>query len=327
MNDLGKSAESLQTNAVNYLTIGENHAGQRLDNFLVRELKGVPKSHIYRIIRGGEVRVNSKRCDAKDKLEIGDKVRIPPIRVAALQTDSPRAAPQGRRFNHPILFEDDALIAINKPAGLAVHGGSGVSYGVIEQLRLSRPEGDFLELVHRLDRETSGILLIAKRRPALLRLHETLREDTEEKPDKRYFAYVQHRVPHDRQHVKAALLKFVAPNNERRVRVDEGDGQASHTILNVVKRFKDATLLEAELKTGRTHQIRVHCAHIGHVIAGDDKYGDFAWNKALTKTAPPLKRMFLHAAKLSFPHPISGDALVLEAPLPPELQLYLTPQV
>jgi 23S rRNA pseudouridine955/2504/2580 synthase len=327
MNDLRNSAEtlpsSIRPDAVNFVRIDEHTVGQRLDNFLIRTLKGVPKSHIYRIIRGGEVRINGKRCDVKDRLDDGDEVRIPPIRVAVVADPVGGVSPAAVRANFPILFEDSHLIAINKPAGTAVHGGSGVSFGVIEQLRMAREAGAFLELVHRLDRETSGVLLIAKTRAALVSLHAMLRDEGGGKPDKRYLAVVQGRVANDRQHVKAPLLKYVAPNNERRVRVDETDGQASHTVFNVVKRFKELTLLEAELKTGRTHQIRVHCQHLGHVIAGDDKYGDFAWNKVLTKTTPPLKRMFLHAAKLSLPHPISGELLRLEAPLPPELDTFL----
>jgi 23S rRNA pseudouridine955/2504/2580 synthase len=329
MNDLRNQAqpnpEPIRADAVNFVRIDANSEGQRLDNYLIRTLKGVPKSHLYRIVRSGEVRINGKRCDVKDRLNCGDEIRIPPIRMAAEANRGEYpvgTSDSARRFAMPILFEDDYLIAINKVAGVAVHGGSGVSFGVIEQLRMSRDAGVFLELVHRLDRETSGVLMIAKTRPALLALHAMLRDEEHSKPDKRYLCLVQGRVANDRQHIKAPLLKFVAPNNERRVRVDENDGQHSHTIFNVVKRFSDTTLLEAELKTGRTHQIRVHCAHIGHVIAGDDKYGDFAWNKALTKVTPPLKRMFLHAASLTIPHPISGERLSIQAPLPIELATY-----
>lgn len=331
MNDLrnqpAPEPTPLRADAVNFVRVGAEAHGQRLDNFLIRVLKGVPKSHIYRIIRGAQVRINGKRCEAGERLHRGDEIRIPPIRLAAPHPASGATFEGSRPFAMPILYEDEHVIAVNKPAGTAVHGGSGVSFGVIEQLRLAREPGAFLELVHRLDRETSGVLLIAKTRNALLRLHAMLRdEDGEDKPDKRYLALVQGRVRNDRQHVKAPLLKFVAPNNERRVRVDEKDGQAAHTIFNVVKRFTHTTLLEAELKTGRTHQIRVHCAHLGHVIAGDDKYGDFAWNKALTKENPPLKRMFLHAAKLSLAHPITGERVTFEAPLPSDLQAVLDAQ-
>jgi 23S rRNA pseudouridine955/2504/2580 synthase len=330
MNHLGNSAQAVRPDQVNLLTVNDGGEGQRLDNYLIRLLKGVPKSHIYRIVRGGEVRINGKRCAVSDRLANGDIVRVPPIRIAA-PPDLGDISAQKRRFPHEILFEDDYLIAINKPAGTAVHGGSGVSFGVIEQLRMAREPGAFLELIHRLDRETSGVLMIAKTRPALLGVHELLREDAPDgdksrKPDKRYLALVQGRVPNDRQHAKFALLKYVAPNNERRVRVDENAGQASHTIFNVVKRFTGTTLLEAELKSGRTHQIRVHLQHLGHVIAGDDKYGDFDWNKALSKGAPPLKRMFLHAASLRFPHPISDEPMTFAAPLPPELKTVLDAQ-
>ncbi len=336
MNDLrnvsNANSSIVRADAVNFVRIDDSAEDQRLDNFLIRVLKGVPKSHIYRIIRAGEVRINGKRCDVKDKLALGDEVRIPPIRMAVRdENGTAESAPkvfsgEKKPFLMPVLFEDDHLIAINKTAGVAVHGGSGVSFGVIEQLRMAREAGDFLELVHRLDRETSGVLLIAKTRKALLSLHAMLRDESGAKPDKRYLALVHGRVANDRQHVKAPLLKYVAPNNERRVRVDEKDGQASHTIFNVVTRFLDLTLLEAELKTGRTHQIRVHCAHLGHVIAGDDKYGDFTWNKALTKAAPSLKRMFLHAASMALPHPISGEHVKFEAPLPPDLALFLYAQ-
>lgn len=332
MNDLRKQAGSqsktLRPDAVNFVRIDVDSAGQRLDNFLIRELKGVPKSHIYRIIRSGEVRINGKRCEVKDRLERGDEIRIPPIRMASPDASNEPAFEARREFAMPILFEDEHLIAVNKAAGTAVHGGSGVSFGVIEQLRMAREPDAFLELVHRLDRETSGVLLIAKTRKALLALHAMLRDEGEGgKPDKRYLALVRGRVRHDRQHVKAPLLKFVAPNNERRVRVDESAGQASHTVFNVIKRFSDTTLLEAELKTGRTHQIRVHCAHLEHVIAGDDKYGDFAWNKLLTKHSPPLKRMFLHAASLTLPHPVFGEPMTFHAPLSEELQTVLDAQI
>ncbi len=331
MNHLGNSAQAVRPDQVNLLTVGDGAEGQRLDNYLIRLLKGVPKSHIYRIVRGGEVRINGKRCAVSDRLANGDVVRVPPMRIAAAPDVADGLSAQKRPFPHEILFEDDHLIAINKPAGTAVHGGSGVSFGVIEQLRLARAPGAYLELVHRLDRETSGVLMIAKTRAALLGVHELLREDAPDgdksrKPDKRYLALVQGRVPNDRQHAKFALLKYVAPNNERRVRVDENAGQASHTIFNVVKRFTATTLLEAELKSGRTHQIRVHLQHLGHVIAGDDKYGDFDWNKQLSKLAPPLKRMFLHAASLSFPHPITNVQMVFSAPLPLELKIVLDAQ-
>jgi 23S rRNA pseudouridine955/2504/2580 synthase len=327
MNNLRNSVGEIVPGQVSFLKLDEGQDGQRLDNFLIRVLKGVPKSHINKIIRGGEVRINGKRCDGKDRLAVGDELRIPPIRMAN-GPERAETAPQGfgekREFPHPIIFEDAHLIAVNKPSGVAVHGGSGVSFGVIEQIRLARDPEDTIELVHRLDRDTSGVLLLAKTRKALVKMHAMMQEEPgTEKPEKHYLALVQGRVANDRQHVKAPLLKYVAANNERRVRVDEADGQASHTIFNVIKRYAELTLLEAELKTGRTHQIRVHCQHLGHPIAGDDKYGDFVLNKALQKLTPGLKRMFLHAAKLSFAHPVSGDPLVLDAPLPPELDRFL----
>jgi 23S rRNA pseudouridine955/2504/2580 synthase len=327
MNNLRNSVGEIVPGQVSFLKLDEGQDGQRLDNFLIRVLKGVPKSHINKIIRGGEVRINGKRCDGKDRLAVGDELRIPPIRMANAE-EKADFAPQGfgemREFAHPIIFEDDHLIAVNKPSGTAVHGGSGVSFGVIEQIRLARDPQDTIELVHRLDRDTSGVLLLAKTRKALVKMHAMMQEEPgTEKPEKFYLALVQGRVANDRQHVKAPLLKYVAANNERRVRVDDADGQASHTIFNVIKRYADMSLLEAELKTGRTHQIRVHCQHLGHPIVGDDKYGDFVLNKALQKLTPGLKRMFLHAAKLSFAHPISGEPLSLDAPLPPELDRYL----
>lgn len=327
MNNLRNSVGEIVPGQVSFLKLDEGQDGQRLDNFLIRVLKGVPKSHINKIIRGGEVRINGKRCDGKDRLAVGDELRIPPIRMAngpERAETAPQVFGEMREFPHPIIFEDDHLIAVNKPSGTAVHGGSGVSFGVIEQIRLARDPHDTIELVHRLDRDTSGVLLLAKSRKALVKMHAMMQEEPgTEKPEKFYLALVQGRVANDRQHVKAPLLKYVAANNERRVRVDEADGQASHTIFNVLKRFTEMTLLEAELKTGRTHQIRVHCQHLGHPIAGDDKYGDFTLNKALQKLTPGLKRMFLHAAKLSFAHPISGEPLSLDAPLPPELDRYL----
>jgi len=305
MNDLSKGSVAL-------LTIDEGGAGQRIDNFLFRHLKGVPKSHVYRILRGGEVRVNKKRIDQTYRLQLGDQVRIPPIRVAERQeTEFIPAA------EFPILYEDEALLAVNKPAGVAVHGGSGVSFGVIEQLRRARPQARFLELVHRLDRETSGVLLVAKKRSALTGLHEIMREGNS---DKRYFALVLGQWRNARQHVKLPLHKFDTPQGEKRVMVRE-DGQAAHTVFTLQKGWTGFSLLEAELKTGRTHQIRVHLAHLGFPIAGDDKYGDFVRNKELAKQG--LKRMFLHAHSIEFNHPLTGAPLRIVAPLPPELEKFL----
>ncbi|MGE5096853.1 MAG: RluA family pseudouridine synthase [Betaproteobacteria bacterium] len=294
--------------AVRWIEVGEEEAGQRIDNFLLARLKGVPKSHVYRVLRSGEVRVNSGRVEASRKLAAGDRIRIPPLRVAQREEEVP--APH---FRLPILFEDEALVAIDKPAGIAVHGGSGVAHGVIESLRSMRPEARFLELVHRLDRETSGVLLVAKRRSALTALHEMMRG---RQMDKRYLVGVKGRFRNDKQHVRAALEKRTTAEGEKRVRVAE-EGQAAETIFRRISRGAEFSLLEAELLTGRTHQIRVHLAHLQHPVLGDDKYGDYELNKRLRKEG--LKRMFLHAAALAFAHPLTGAALRLESPLPREL--------
>jgi len=298
------------------VTISEDEADQRIDNFLLRICKGVPKSHIYRVLRSGEVRVNKGRIDQTYRLKQGDVVRIPPIRVA----EKANQAVPGAEFR--ILLEDAHLLVIDKPAGVAVHGGSGVSYGVIEQLRAARPQAKFLELVHRLDRETSGVLLLAKKRSALTGLHEQIREG---ELDKRYLALVHGEWKNARQHVKLPLFKYTTPDGERRVRV-QSDGQPSHTVFNLMRRYGDYALLEAELKTGRTHQIRVHLASSGYPIVGDDKYGDFALNKALQKpdgNRIALKRMFLHAHQVTFRHPDSGESVTLNAPLPSECERFL----
>ncbi len=302
---------------VSYLVVGSEEAGQRLDNYLMKHLKGAPKSLIYRIVRSGEVRVNKGRADVTYRTVEGDQIRIPPIRLAEPNA-KPSQAAAARGPALPILYEDEALLVIDKPAGVAVHGGSGVSFGVIEQLRALRPQAKFLELVHRLDRETSGILLVAKKRAALVAMHEMLRNDRG--MDKRYLALVKGVFPDARRHVRFKLQKYVTADGERRVNVTP-DGQDSHTVFNRKAAFADATLLECELKTGRTHQIRVHCAQSGFPILGDDKYGDFALNKALPRQG--LKRMFLHAWRLTLNHPISGEPLKLEAPLPLELQTYM----
>ena len=294
--------------AVRWIEVGEEEAGQRIDNYLLARLKGVPKSHVYRILRSGEVRINSKRAEASQKVVAGDRIRIPPVRVAEREEDVP--APH---FRMPVLFEDDALIALDKPSGIAVHGGSGVAHGVIESLRSMRPEARFLELVHRLDRETSGVLLIAKKRASLVALHEMMRERD---MDKRYLVGVNGRFRNEMQRVRLPLSKRTTAGGEKRVSVAE-DGQEAETVFRRVERGELFSLLEAELLTGRTHQIRVHLAHLKHPVLGDDKYGDFELNKALRKQG--LKRMFLHAASLAFAHPITGEALRLESPLPGDL--------
>ncbi len=308
MKDLGK-------NTVSRHKIGEEAGGQRIDNYLVKVLKGVPKSHVYRILRSGEVRVNGGRAKPDYRVQNGDELRIPPVRVAER---APRATPPvSAALERAIVFEDEYLLALNKPSGLAVHGGSGVSFGVIEQLRGQRPQARFLELVHRLDRDTSGVLLLAKKRSALTALHAELREG---KVKKYYLVLVKGKWRNAKQAVRLNLHKYLLASGERRVAVTE-DGQESHTVFELKQAWRDYTLLRAELKTGRTHQIRVHLAHLGYPIAGDDKYGDFDLNKQLARTG--LKRMFLHAASVSFRHPASGAKVTVEAPLPAELQSFL----
>jgi len=308
---------SSQALAATFVTINEEEAGQRIDNYLLRVCKGVPKSHIYRILRSGEVRVNKGRIDQLYRLAAGDLVRIPPIRIAEKTSTAPVP---GAEFK--IMHEDTHLLVIDKPAGVAVHGGSGVSYGVIEQLRASRPDAKFLELVHRLDRETSGLLLLAKKRSALTNLHEQMRDGH---TDKRYLTAVAGDWTNKRQHVKLPLHKFSTPDGERRVVVQAG-GMESHTIFNLLRKWEGFALLEAELKTGRTHQIRVHLASSGFPILGDEKYGDFALNKQLQKADAKrgaLRRMFLHAYKITFTHPETGKPMTLQAPLPAECDRFL----
>ena len=304
------------TAQVKWLEVGEEAAGQRLDNFLIRELKGVPKTHVYRIIRSGEVRVNKGRASADTRVASGDVIRLPPVRVAEKVDTRPAPA---RDF--PVLFEDENLVAIDKPAGVAVHGGSGVSFGVIEQLRQARPTAKMLELVHRLDRETSGILLVAKKRSALTRLQDQFRE---REMGKTYLALVAGAWPANKKVIDLPLHKYLQADGERRVRVvnkEDADGMRAITLVKVSEKLKAFTLLEVTIKTGRTHQIRVHLAASGQPIAGDDKYGDFELNKRLAKNG--LKRMFLHAWRLQFTHPASGERLELIAPLPSELQNFL----
>ena len=293
--------------------VEEDSAEQRIDNFLARECKGVPRSHLYRIVRSGEVRVNSRRVGPTYRLKPGDRVRIPPIRLSQA-AERRGVAPA---LDLPVLFEDDALVAVDKPAGLAVHGGSGVSFGVIERMRTARSGLKFLELVHRLDRETSGVLLLAKKRSALTALHAALREG---RTGKRYRAFVRGDWRGDERAVDLPLRKYLTREGERRVAVDS-TGAESLTVFRPLERFAGATLLEAELHTGRTHQIRVHLAHLHHPIAGDDKYGDFTWNRELASRG--LKRMFLHAAELDVEHPLTRRPLELRSPLPPELERFL----
>ncbi len=311
MNDLGK-------NLVHRLKIDDDQQDQRLDNFLMTRLKGVPKSRIYKLVRGGEVRINGGRVAVSYRLQVGDEVRIPPVRVAApAETPVLRLPPGVNKLVPRILYRDEFLIALNKPAGMAVHGGSGISRGVIEQMRLELPECRTMELVHRLDRETSGVLLIALKRRALVGMHEAMRAG---KIQKRYLTMVAGLWPNPVQHVKLPLHKRVTDEGEKRVTVRD-DGQTAHTIFRRLQTWPGFSLLEAELKTGRTHQIRVHTAHLGFPIVGDDKYGDFSLNKNLM--ARGLKRMFLHAAQLVFLHPISAEPMQLDAPLPADLQVFV----
>lgn len=305
-------------NSVTHVTIDDEAAGQRLDNYLVRTCKGVPKSHLYRILRSGEVRVNSKRVDATYRLATGDMLRIPPLRVAERPRNAVEDAAK-ERVDLPIVYEDDAMLIIDKPEGIAVHGGSGVSFGVIEALRRQRPLAKFLELAHRLDRETSGILLVGKKRLALTTLHDMFREHGAG-ADKRYLVLVSGRWMNATQHVRQPLHKYLLENGERRVSVHP-DGKPSHTVFRLLARWPEMSLLEAQLKTGRTHQIRVHLAHLGFPILGDEKYGDFALNKRLKPDG--LKRMALHAWRMAFRHPLTGAPMECVAPLPDNLRRYI----
>lgn len=290
--------------AVRLYQVEADHAGQRLDNFLVGLCKGVPKSHVYKAIRSGQVRVNKGRAQAEYRLESGDVVRIPPMRLP-----EPRLGRVVPPAKFPIVFEDDALLVIDKPAGVAVHGGSGVSFGVIEQLRADR-QGAMLELAHRLDRETSGLLMVAKQRKALVALHEMMREG---RGRKFYQALVVGDWVNDRQHLRQPLLKWLTASGERRVRVDP-TGKPAHTIVSLLQRYGRYSLVQAELRTGRTHQIRVHLASSGFPIVCDEKYGSDDIRARFAVHG--FRRMFLHAWRLEIAHPITGEPLVLEAPLP-----------
>ncbi len=322
---------------VQTVLVDEDSAGQRLDNFLMRHLKGVPKTHVYRIIRSGEVRVNKGRASADTRVATGDLVRLPPVRISERVAEKAEAMAQSIARDAParnfsILFEDEHLIAIDKPSGVAVHGGSGVSFGVIEQMRMARPQAKFLELVHRLDRDTSGILLIAKKRSALTNLQDQFRE---RETGKTYLALVSGRWPANKKVLDKPLHKYLLDNKdgsegERRVKVvakDDPNGMPSVTLVKVRNTSATAfTLLEVTIKTGRTHQIRVHLASEGFPIVGDDKYGDFDLNKTLLRAGklPALKRMFLHAWRLQFNHPASGERVELMAQLPIELDTFAT---
>ena len=296
-----------QTSGVQILEVSPELAGQRIDNFLRTQLRGVPKTLIYRILRKGEVRVNKGRIKPEYKLQAGDLVRVPPLRLA--ERDEPEPLAQGllERLEKAIVYEDKALIVLNKPAGIAVHGGSGLSYGVIEALRQLRPDAKELELVHRLDRDTSGLLMVAKKRSMLRHLHQALRGDG---VDKRYMALVRGRWETSKKQVSAPLLKNTLRSGERMVEVTE-DGKEALTLFRVLRRFGEfATLVEARPITGRTHQIRVHARHAGHSIAGDSKYGDEEFTREIRELGG--KRLFLHAYALKVPLPDGGE-LSLEA--------------
>ena len=291
---------SLRTDGVNWIAVGPDADGQRVDNYLARVAKGVPKSHIYRIIRAGEVRVNKARVKAETKLVEGDLLRVPPIRISQKPAGRPAAVPLAEG-TVPVLYED---------------GGSGISHGLIERLRASRPDEPFLELAHRLDRETSGAIIVCRSRKALVRLHDMMKESGG--IEKHYRLLVKGDWVNDRQHVKLPLVRYLLPSGERRVRVDQVEGVPAHTIFTLLKRYGSVSYLDAELKTGRTHQIRVHALSQGFPLVGDDKYGDFDFNREVSRglLGAPLKRMFLHAARLRFTHPVTGEQLDIQAPMP-----------
>ncbi|MDD2760990.1 MAG: 23S rRNA pseudouridine(955/2504/2580) synthase RluC [Methylomonas sp.] len=312
-----KSASESTHPQVQWLEITEANCEQRLDNFLISYLKGVPKTRIYRMVRKGEVRVNKGRVDVSYKLALGDIVRIPPVRVAEKNDDIIVQPTLKYSLENHILYEDEGFIVLNKPSGFAVHGGSGIHSGVIEALRQIRPQQKFLELVHRLDKETSGCLLIAKKRSVLKVLHEMFRGDGIQKT---YLALLAGRFARKKQWVDVPLLKNVNQGGERMVTVSQA-GKAAETLFTRLKAFQDATLVQAAPKTGRTHQIRVHAAWLGHPIIGDERYGEDEVNKAFRMKG--YKRLFLHAEQLQFAHPISGHVLHFSAPLPDDLQTLL----
>lgn len=307
--------------------IEEEESDQRVDSFLFKRYRNVPKSHLYQLLRSGQVRVNGKRIIASYRLQLGDIVRIPPIKTTEKNPSRQIAIAPSSFFTFTALYEDDALLVIDKPGGLAVHGGSGISFGVIEQLRSQNPSWKFLELVHRLDRDTSGVLMLAKKRTALVELHRQIREGL---MDKHYLVMVGGEWHNAKQHVKLALNKYVTASGERRVAVSTGEhadskSMLSHTIFKLQKTWKNFSLLDAELKTGRTHQIRVHLAHLGFPIIGDDKYGDFEINRQLAKARGQnkLTRMFLHAHTLQITHPNTGERMQLKSPLSKDLQKFI----
>lgn len=299
---------------VRQVNVSAEEAGQRIDNFLARYLKGVPKSHIYRILRRGEVRVNSGRIRAQYKVCAGDTVRIPPVRVAPVKSGQKKA---GFSLEQHILFENSRCLVINKPSGIAVHGGSGVSVGVIEAFRAERPQAPYIELAHRLDRETSGCLVLAKRRSFLRAFHEQLRQG---QVVKRYLALVAGVWQGGKQKVDVPLRKNQLRGGERMVTVD-ADGKQAISIFSPVSCYENATLVEVVLKTGRTHQIRVHGTHIGHPLAGDGKYGDPVFNRQMR--ALGLRRMLLHAHFLEFTDPTNDEVITVSSPLGDDVKAVL----
>jgi 23S rRNA pseudouridine955/2504/2580 synthase len=311
------SSEPATRGGVRRVTVGSNEVGQRIDNFLITALKGVPKSHIYRVLRKGEVRVNKGRVKAQYRLQAGDEVRIPPLRVAPESAAPAIPKARGAELAAAILYEDGDLLVLNKPSGWAVHGGSGVAYGVIEALRVVRTDLPHLELVHRLDRETSGCLLLAKHRAALLALHDALRNG---EVDKHYWALVKGRWPSALRRVDVALRKNVLRSGERMVAGDE-DGKAAESEFHVRNAYRQASLVDVRLLTGRTHQIRVHAAHAGHPLAGDAKYGDEEFNRTMKSFG--LRRLFLHAHSVAVHSPSTGRRLEFTSPLPDDLAAVL----
>ncbi len=303
---------------VQFVEVQPEEAGQRIDNFLMKKLKGVPKSRIYKMLRKGEVRVNKGRVKAEYKINSGDSVRIPPVRVSASKTEVPTSLNKVQDLEKSILYEDERIIVLNKPHGMAVHGGSGMSYGVIEALRALRPKAPYLELVHRLDRDTSGCLLIAKKRSALRYLHQQLQKKS---MSKRYWALVNGQWPEKLKLVEAPLAKNQVKSGERLVKVTE-QGKASITSFRVLEKFAGFSLVSAEPITGRTHQIRVHAQYVGHGLVGDPKYGDDLVNQAM-KAHKLSDRLFLHAYSLKFKIKPDTKPISVEAPLPKELEAIL----
>ena len=311
------SGDKLEQTGVELVEISADLAGQRLDNYLLNRLKGAPRSLIYRIVRRGEVRVNKGRIRPEYRLKAGDTVRIPPVKLPPRNAVPRPGAQVLRLLEAAILYEDDRLLILNKPSGLAVHGGSGLSYGVIEGLRALRPQAPYLELVHRLDRDTSGCLLIAKKRSALRRLHELLRSN---RMDKRYLALVKGPWRGGERQVTAPLLKNILRSGERMVRVDAA-GKPASSVFRPLAISKTASLVEVKLETGRTHQVRVHAASLGQPIAGDDKYGNDDFNRRMREVG--LKRLFLHAQALRFQLAEGEAPLEVRAPLDDELKQVL----